>query len=151
MSHATHTQGGSHGAHDSHDSHGGEVHPLVGHLVPVSLLVGTGLTLLVLTIITVVVRYIDLGEFNIHIAIGIAVIKASLVVLFFMHLRWDRPFNLLMFVACVLLVVLMMSFTVMDSKQYEHLEFKGNPPTVQTTLERAAPGAPVARFTQYAP
>ncbi|MBX3354667.1 MAG: cytochrome C oxidase subunit IV family protein [Phycisphaeraceae bacterium] len=138
-SHAHH-----HGAH-------GEAHPLVGHLVPMSTLLGTAAALIVLTVITVAVRYIDVGEFNIHIAIGIAVIKATLVALFFMHLRWDRPFNLLMFVACVLFVVLMMAFTVMDSVQYKNLQFGGNPPAVQKTLEAAAPGAPVARFHQFTP
>lgn len=151
MAHATHSSTGSHGSHGHGSGHAGEVHPLVGHLVPVSVLVGTALALLVLTVITVAVRYVDVGEFNIHIAIGIAVIKATLVALFFMHLRWDRPFNLLIFIACVLFVVLMMAFTVMDSNQYKHLLYGGNPPTVQKTLELEAPGAPVARFAPYVP
>ena len=149
MSHATHTHAGSHGSPSG--AHGADGHPSVGHLVPMSVLFGTGFALIVLTAITVAVRYIDLGEFNIHVAIGIAVVKATLVVLFFMHLRWDRPFNMLVFIACVAFVVLMMAFTVMDSSQYRHLQFKGNPPAVQKTLESAAPGAPVSRFTQYAP
>jgi len=123
----------------------------VGHLVPISTLLATAGALLVLTIITVAVRYIDVGEFNIHIAIGIAIIKATLVALFFMHLRWDRPFNMLIFVACVLFVILMMAFTVMDSTQYRHLQYGGNPPVAQKTLESDAPGAPVARFVPYTP
>lgn len=152
MSHATQTHASTHGASAAHGAHGaGHDHGTVGHLVPASVLYGTALALLVLTVITVAVRYIDVGEFNIHIAIGIAVIKASLVAAFFMHLRWDRPFNLLVFITCVLGVVLFMAFAVMDTKQYEHLIFRGNPPAVQQTLESAAPGAPVARYTQYAP
>lgn len=147
MAHATNIHAGSHAGH-----HGdGDAHPLVGHLVPYSTLVATAIALLVLTVITVAVRYVDVGEFNIHIAIGIAIIKATLVALFFMHLRWDRPFNMLIFASCVLFVVLMMSFCVMDTTQYRDLQFRGNPPLVETTLKSNAPGAPVARFTQYTP
>ncbi|MGA0286011.1 MAG: cytochrome C oxidase subunit IV family protein, partial [Phycisphaerales bacterium] len=79
--------------HDQHAHADGEVHPLVGHLVPIRTLVLTGLTLLFLTVVTVAVRYVDVGEFNIVIALAVAVVKAVLVVLVFMHLLWDRPFN----------------------------------------------------------
>ncbi len=132
-------------ASHSHDSHGhaGEAHPLVGHLVPYTTLLATGMTLLVLTIITVAVRYMDLGEANIYIAIGIAVVKATLVSLFFMHLRWDRPFNLLVLVGSMLFVILMMCFCMMDVGQYAHTIIPGNPSAVQTYLDANAPGAPI--------
>ena len=125
--------------------------PSVGHLVPASTLIATGFALLVLTVITVAVRYIDVGEFNIIIAIGIAVVKATLVALFFMHLRWDRPFNLLTFIGCVAFVVLMMAFCMMDTAQYRHLQYVGNAPDVESTLQKNAPGAPVARYVPYTP
>lgn len=131
--------------HNTHQSgEGASGHPLVGHLVPVSTLIATALTLLVLTVITVAVRYIDIGEFNIWVAIGIAVIKASLVAMFFMHLRWDRPFNLLVFVGCTLFVVLMMSLCVLDTSQYRATQYTGNAPLAQEVLDANAPGAPVA-------
>ena len=120
-------------------------HPLVGHLVPISTLLATASILLVLTIITVVVRYIDIGEFNIWVAIGIAVIKAALVATFFMHLRWDRPFNVLVFVGCCVFVILMMAFCVLDTGQYRSTQYTGNPPLAQETLEANAPGAPIAK------
>ena len=134
----------------AHDSHG-EPHPLVGHLVPFWLLFLTGSVLLVLTVITVAVRYIDVGEFNMVIALGVAVIKATLVALFFMHLRWDRPFNLLTFVGSMAFVILMTAFCLIDTSQYRSLQFTGNPPEVENTLQSAAPGAPVARFKPYTP
>jgi len=145
----------SHAAHQSHDhghGHGhGEPHPLVGHLVPYSTLFATGAALLVLTVITVAARYVDLGEANIYLAIGIAVVKATLVSLFFMHLRWDRPFNLMVLVGSMLFVVLMMVFCMMDTSQYRSTQFVGNPPEVEATLQANAPGAPVARYTPYTP
>ena len=126
----------------AHDSHG-EPHPLVGHLVPFWLLFVTGGALLALTVITVAVRYIDVGEFNMVIALGVAVIKATLVALFFMHLRWDRPFNLLVLVGSMLFVVLMMVFCMMDVGQNLPSENKGNPAKVQQYLDANAPFAPV--------
>ena len=50
-----------------------------------------GGTLLVGTILTVLASYIDLGQhWNIILALVIATVKASLVVLFFMHLISER-------------------------------------------------------------
>ncbi|HJQ84167.1 MAG TPA: cytochrome C oxidase subunit IV family protein [Candidatus Binatia bacterium] len=46
--------------------------------------------LLVLTAVTVFVSYLDLGPFGTPVALGIAAVKATLVLLFFMHLR-DAP------------------------------------------------------------
>ena len=64
-----------------------------GHIVSPMILVGTLVALLVLTFITVAVTWVNLGEFNLWIAMIIATIKATLVVLFFMHLYWDKPIN----------------------------------------------------------
>ena len=45
--------------------------------------------LMLCTYITVQVAFFDLGAFNIVAALAIAVLKATLVVLFFMHVRWS--------------------------------------------------------------
>jgi cytochrome c oxidase subunit 4 len=47
-------------------------------------------TLIVLTLATVGVTYIDLGSANLFVALAIAVTKATLVVLYFMHARWSE-------------------------------------------------------------
>ncbi len=99
-------------AHDDH-GHG------VGHIVPIKLLVVVGVVLLILTWITVAATYFDLGDGNIYIALAIAVIKASLVALFFMHLRWDRPFNGFIFVGSIAFVALFIAFALTDSSQYQ--------------------------------
>ena len=103
--------------HAASNDHGHGEH--VGHLVPVRYLVIAGLALLALTVITVAVRFVDLGEANMPIAMGVAVVKATIVALVFMHLRWDRPFNLLVLVGSILFVLLMLAFTSMDVRQYE--------------------------------
>ena len=107
----------SSGAHGDHNAH------RVGHIVPVPLLVGVLVALLFLTVVTVAVAQIDLGFLNIWIAMGIAVVKASLVCLFFMHLRWDRPFNSVLLLSAVFLLALFLSFCMMDTREYRvHLD-----------------------------
>jgi cytochrome c oxidase subunit 4 len=59
------------------------------HITSRGIYVAVFLALLVLTGLTVGVTYIDLGEANLFVALGIAVTKATLVVLFFMGLRWS--------------------------------------------------------------
>ena len=130
-------------AHHAH-SHG-EAHPEVGHVVPVRYLVGAGLALIVLTAITVASHSVDMGEANLPVALAIAMVKATIVALIFMHLRWDRPFNLLVLVGSALFVLLMLAFAGMDVHQYEPTIFNGNPTQVEQTLQANAPGAPVAQ------
>lgn len=62
--------------------------------------------LLVLTVITVGASYVDFGGgmTNVIIAMFIASLKGSLVALFFMHLRWDKPMSAIVF--CVSLFFL---------------------------------------------
>jgi len=49
--------------------------------------IAIGITLLVLTITTAAVAFVNLGPFNPVVALLIATIKATLVVLFFMHVK----------------------------------------------------------------
>ena len=58
------------------------------HVTPLKLYVGIFVTLMVLTAITVAAAYVDLGELNKVVALGIASFKATLVVLYFMHVKY---------------------------------------------------------------
>ncbi len=104
------TDSGDHG----HDEHAG-----VGHVVPVWILAGTLLALLFLTVVTVVVAQINLDFLNIWIALGIATVKATLVCTFFMHLRWDKPFNAILFVGALILLALFLGLSMMDTREYD--------------------------------
>lgn len=101
------THGNDHGEH-----HG------VGHVVPVWILVGTLLALLFLTFVTVAVAQVDLDFLNIWVALGVATIKAALVCTFFMHLRWDKPFNSIVFVGSIILLALFLGLSMMDTREY---------------------------------
>lgn len=91
-------------SHDNHGSHGH--HPLV----PIPVYVYTLLALIVLTVLTVAASYMDFGKFNIVVNIGIATVKAALVMAFFMGLKYDnnlnRAFILSSFVGIALLITI---------------------------------------------
>jgi cytochrome c oxidase subunit 4 len=94
-------------------------HHGVGHIVDWKVMVGVLVALLILTALTVAVRYIDLGGLNIIIALSIATIKASLVCLFFMHLYYDQPFNSIILVTSLLMVLIFILFSLVDLSAYQ--------------------------------
>lgn len=100
--------------HDDDEHHG------ISHVASVKVLVGTGGSLLFLTIVTVLATKVDFGaNINLAIAMAIAVLKATLVVLFFMHLKYDKLFHSVIFVGAILAASLFVGFTLMDSNQYQ--------------------------------
>ncbi|MCS7034549.1 MAG: cytochrome C oxidase subunit IV family protein [Phycisphaerae bacterium] len=101
------------------EEHGHGEHEV--HAVPVWLLAAVLAVLLVLTVITVLVTLVDLGPLNIVVALGIAVIKSALVVLYFMHLRWDSPFNSIVLLCALLFVAIFLAFAMIDTAEYRPL------------------------------
>ena len=103
-------------ANDHHaDDHG------LAHTATIKTLLATGGTLLVLTLVTVLATKIDFGaNINLGIAMAIAVVKASLVILFFMHLKYDKIFHTVVFLSAILAASLFVGFTLMDTGQYQH-------------------------------
>ena len=59
------------------------------HVTPLSVYIGIFGALMALTVITVAVAWVDLGTLNIVVALVVAVVKATLVVLYFMHLKYS--------------------------------------------------------------
>jgi len=98
----------------AHDDSGMHV-----HVVPIPVLLMTWGALILLTVITVAVTYVDLGSFNIWLAMLIAVVKASLVGLYFMHLRWDFPFHGVLFLGSLAFVFLFVAIVLMDTVAYQ--------------------------------
>ena len=111
---------------DEHeDDHG------LSHVASVRVLVGTGGSLLLLTLVTVMATRIDFGaNINLAIAMAIAVFKATLVILFFMHLKYDKLFHSVVFVSAILAASLFVGFTLMDTNQYQatNIWHPDNPP-----------------------
>ena len=113
----------------------GHGHARVGHVVDLKILFGVLFALLFLTWLTVAATYLELGNLNIVIAILIATVKASLVCLFFMHLYWDKRFNLVIFVASLAFLGLFIGLAMMDKLEYHSTLDQGDSPKVVEQLE----------------
>lgn len=117
-----HTDSHAHGEADSaHAGEHGHGHGHgMSHILPLKVLFATWGVLMVLTAVTVLVTRIDFGgNGNLLVAMVIATIKATLVCLYFMHLRYDKLFHTVVFVSAILLATLFVSFALMDSMQYQ--------------------------------
>lgn len=70
--------------------------------------------LLALTGVTVAVSYVNLGFYNVPIALLIATTKSSLVLLFFMHLKYEGRAIKVSFLSTIAFLCIMISFTFWD-------------------------------------
>lgn len=84
------------------------------HVVPKSVYVTIFGALMVLTAATVAVAYVDLGSMNIAVALAVAVVKASLVVLFFMHVKYSSRLVQLVVLASIVWLIILFGITLTD-------------------------------------
>ncbi len=105
-------------------SHG----PRVGHIVGWPTLVATWAALMALTYVTVRATDFDLGGLNLSLAMAIATVKAALVVLYFMHLRHDRPINALVFIISLSALALFLVLAMLDTAHYQDTLIPGYAP-----------------------
>ncbi len=96
-----------------------ESHTAGVHVASVKLLLVVWVALMIGTWLTVAASNIDLGFLNIWVGLAIATAKAVLVGLYYMHLRWDKPFNSFFFLGAFLFLFLFIGFAMMDSAHYQ--------------------------------
>jgi cytochrome c oxidase subunit IV len=70
--------------------------------------------LLMLTVLTIRVSMIDLGKFNVWAALLIASVKSSLIVLFFMHMKFETPVVKVAFISTICFVAILIGFIFWD-------------------------------------
>ena len=107
-----------------------EAGPGMGHVMSPRALLRTFGALLALTALTVTSSRVDLGEWNVVLALAIACTKAALVALFFMHLRYENRFQAVIVGAAAIFAVLFVTFVVFDTTQYQ--------PGIREAAEKAA-------------
>jgi cytochrome c oxidase subunit 4 len=84
------------------------------HVVSPKIYIIIGSVLLVLTATTAGVSFVDLGVFNAVVALAIAVFKAMLVVLFFMHIKYSTKLTKLTVISGVFVFLGLISMTLAD-------------------------------------
>ena len=95
--------------HSEHSEH--IVSPVIYVAIFAALLVGTGLT--------VWAAFQNFGQFNIVIALAIASVKATLVVLYFMHARYSPRRTQLVIISAIFWLAIMLSLTLSDYQTRE--------------------------------
>ncbi len=99
--------------------------------MPVWQLLTVFFALIFLTALTVIQSKFDLGNLEIWLSLFIATIKASLVILFFMHMIHDKPLNAIVFISSFIFVALFLGFVLMDAHNYKDtVELQEAPPAV---------------------
>jgi cytochrome c oxidase subunit 4 len=97
------------------------------HVSPLSTYLSIFTALMVLSAITVGAAFVNLGAFNPVVALTIACIKATLVILFFMHVKYSSRLTKLTVVLSLFFVVILFAETLMD---YATRGFGPQPPHI---------------------
>jgi cytochrome c oxidase subunit IV len=93
------------------------------HIVPPRVYVGIAVALLVLLAATVMIAEIDLGPWNIVVALAIACVKALLVILYFMEVRYSSRLTWLVVISGFVWLALLISLTLSDVLNRHPLQF----------------------------
>ena len=85
-----------------------------GHISPKSTYYAIFGALMVLTAITVAVAFVNLGSWNFPVALGVAITKATLVVLFFMHVKYSSRLTKMIVGMAFFFLLIMFTLTMTD-------------------------------------
>jgi cytochrome c oxidase subunit 4 len=85
-----------------------------GHVSPRTTYYAIFGALMVLTAITVTVSFINLGSLNLPVALGIAILKATLVILFFMHVKYSSRLTKLICGTAFFFLMVLFGLTLSD-------------------------------------
>jgi cytochrome c oxidase subunit 4 len=85
-----------------------------GHVSPLRIYFLIFGSLMVLTTVTVIVAFVNLGALNFPVALAIAIVKATLVVLFFMHLKYSSKLTKLVCASAFFFLIILFGLTLSD-------------------------------------
>jgi cytochrome c oxidase subunit IV len=85
-----------------------------GHVSPKSTYYLIFGTLMVATVVTVFVAFLNLGVLNFPVAISIAIVKATLVILFFMHAKYSSRLTKLIVGGAFFFLLVLLTLTMTD-------------------------------------
>lgn len=104
--------------------------------------------LIFLTLSTSAVSYVHLGELNLIVAIAIATMKASLVIVFFMHMKDETKFNALIFLSALLFFGIFLAYTTNDTDHRGQID-PDNGGKIDPRTGQFANGTPPALIAAY--
>lgn len=84
------------------------------HVTPIRVYAAVFLTLMVLTAVTVAVAFVDLGHFSTPAALLIATVKATAVILYFMHVRYSTRLTWVVVIGSIFWLGVLFVLTLAD-------------------------------------
>ena len=87
---------------------------MAGHISPKKVYYTIFGSLMVLTAITVGVAFVNLGALNFPVALAIAILKATLVILFFMHVKYSSKLTKLICGSAFFFLIVLFGLTLSD-------------------------------------
>ncbi len=84
------------------------------HIVPFKVHAIVLVALLIMTAVTILITHIELGPLTVTGALVIATIKATIVLTYFMHLKFDNRFYALMAIGVILVIGIVIFITFLD-------------------------------------
>lgn len=101
---------------------------MTGHISPKSIYYTIFGALMVLTAVTVGAAFVNLGNLNFPVAVGIATFKATLVILYFMHVKYSSHLTKLVVASSLFFLAILMFVTMVD---YASRSWLPGPPSLQ--------------------
>jgi cytochrome c oxidase subunit 4 len=119
-------------------------HPHTDHITPIKVYLAIGLSLLVLTAVTVIVSKIHLGPWNAIVALAIASFKALLVALFFMHLLYDKKIYMVIVSISLVILATLIALTMADIlSRGDIYDYQAGPITPEAKIYDPKTGLPL--------
>ena len=101
------------------------------HVSPVGLYITIFLALMVGTALTVGAAFVNLGVFNFPVAMLIAVVKASLVIWFFMHVKYQSHLTKLAIATGLFFLCILIGETLIDYVSKDNFNFYTAPAPIE--------------------
>jgi cytochrome c oxidase subunit 4 len=110
------------------------------HVTPASVYIKVYVGLLCLTVLTVVMAHVNLGHFNTPVALLIAIVKSLLVLIFFMHLKYEGSLNRVTISSALIFAIIFFSLTAMDVFTRKNYTEIGLEQKREALLQKEKPG-----------
>lgn len=128
---------------DTTHAHDDEHHGM-GHVMPMPILIGVFVALIFFTVLTLLLNGVVPTALELPVAMLIATVKATLVVMYFMHVRYDKAFNAFVFLSSVVFFAIFVGAALVDTSENQDVKSEYELLNPRAAVE-PAPAAPPAK------
>ncbi|GEM_PF-1522268 len=120
-----------------HDHPPKNLAPAKAHIVSIPTLIVVWIVLCGCAVLNLLLNSVDLGGSHVFVSLVIASIMAIVAALYFMHLRYDHIFNVVIMALAFIFVTLFISWSSLDVFNYRHQLIRGESEAMTTAYHQA--------------